>query len=424
MSEARPDRGDSGYGWIMVAVAFGMQALAFGGIGSVGVFLKPLAADFGWSRGEVSAGYTAVALSAAAFGIFWGWLADRRGGRHIALFGVIMMGLSYFALTFTENLLYYYLMHFAFGALGNSAVGTPLFATVGFWFTRNQGLAIGLMAAGGAFGQALFPFLARTLIDIWDWQTAYAAIGITFLALGVPLALLVRDPPSRVRTKGMPPPVTHGEPPPPVPPRVSLPFLSAAAYFCCICMSVPIVHVVALTSDRGIDPTLASTVLSVLMIAGISGRILGGKLADMVGAVPGWMIASAGQTTLVLLFPFTENIWATYVLAAVFGVFYSADMSSILVAGRMLMPARIAAQALGVVVFFGWLGMGTGAWLGGALYDLTGSYVWSYAAAALGGVVNLIILSAFWLRLRGKRVELPRLDDDPGGLASPGMMQP
>ena len=219
MSEARPDRGDSGYGWIMVAVAFGMQALAFGGIGSVGVFLKPLAADFGWSRGEVSAGYTAVALSAAAFGIFWGWLADRRGGRNIALFGVVMMGLSYFALSYTENLLYYYLMHFAFGALGNSAVGTPLFATVGFWFTRNQGLAIGLMAAGGAFGQALFPFIARNLIDIWDWQTAYAAIGITFLAIGVPLALLVRDPPSRAIGKdGQRPPPPIDEIPPPLPP--------------------------------------------------------------------------------------------------------------------------------------------------------------------------------------------------------------
>ncbi len=92
---------DSRFGWLMVIVAFGLQTLAFGGIGSVGVFLKPLAADFGWTRGEVSAGYTAVALSAAGFGILWGWLADRKGGRNIALFGVVMMGLSYFALSMT-----------------------------------------------------------------------------------------------------------------------------------------------------------------------------------------------------------------------------------------------------------------------------------------------------------------------------------
>ncbi|WP_417519886.1 MFS transporter [Minwuia sp.] len=417
-------RSDNGYGWIMVAVGFGLQALAFGGIGSVGVFLKPLAADFGWSRGEVSAGYTAVALSAAAFGILWGWLSDRRGGRRIALFGVIMMGLSYFALSQTGSLWYYYLLHFAFGALGNSAVSTPLFAAVGFWFTRNQGLAIGLMAAGGAFGQAVFPYAARLLIDAYDWQTAYAAIGITFLAVGLPLALLVRDPPSRSVAGGAANAAPSTEPPPPVAVRTTLIFLSAAAFFCCICMSVPIVHVVALVSDRGIDPSLAASVLSVLMIAGIGGRIMGGKLSDMVGAVPAWMIASAGQTLLVLFFPFAEGLWMVYTLAAVFGLFYSADMATILVAGRMLLPARIAAQALGVIVFFGWLGMGTGAWAGGFLFDLTGSYFWSYATAAAGGVVNLLILSVFLTKLRGRRIDLPRFDEDPGGLGSPGLLRP
>ena len=111
-------------------------------------------------------------------------------------------------------------------------------------------------------------------------------------------------------------------------------------------------------------------------------------------------------------------------LAAIFGLFYSADMSTILVAGRMLLPARIAAQALGVVVFFGWLGMGTGAWLGGALFDWTGDYFWSYAAAAAGGVVNLMILSVFLLNLRGRKVRLPEWTEDPGGLASPGMVRP
>lgn len=424
MTDTSQSNGDNPYGWVMVGVGFGLQALAFGGIGSVGVFLKPLAAEFDWSRAEVSAGYTSVALSAAAFGILWGWLSDRKGGRYIALFGVIMMGISYFALSMTGSLWYYYLMHFAFGALGNSAVSTPLFAAVGFWFTRNQGLAIGLMAAGGAFGQAVFPIMAERIMDTWDWQTAYGAIGITFLIIGIPLALLVRDPPSRSVAGGAARAAAISEPAPLVPVRTVLTFLSAAAFFCCICMAVPIVHVIALVSDRGVDPSLAAMVLFVLMIAGISGRILGGKLADMVGAIPAWMIASLGQTLLVLLFPFVDVLRMTFVLAAVFGIFYSADMSTILVAGRMLLPARIAAQALGVVVFFGWLGMGTGAWLGGELFDQTGDYFWSYAAAAAGGVVNLMILSTFLLKLRGRKIVLPKWQEDPGGLASPGLVRP
>lgn len=384
------------YAWIMVAVAFGLQTLSFGGVGSVGVFLKPLTEEFGWSRGEVSAGYSALALSAAAFGILWGWLADRKGARHIALFGVLMMGISFFALSWTGSLWYYYLMYFAFGALGNSAVGTPIYATVGYWFTRNQGLAIGVMAAGGAFGQAVVPFGARLLISAWDWQTAYAIIGVLFLVIGIPLALLVRDPPARqvVANRLAPPqPVTKAENL--APPALVLPFLSAAAFFCCICMSVPIVHTVALVSDRGFAPEAAASVLLVLMIAGIGGRILGGRLADMVGPLNGWMMMSFGQTILVFAFPFVDGLWATWVLAAIFGVVYSGDMASILVTARMMLPARIAARSLGIVIFFGWLGMGTGAWVGGTIFDLAGDYVWSYAVAAGGGIVNLLILMTF-----------------------------
>lgn len=384
------------YAWVMVAVAFGLQTLAFGGVGSVGVFLKPLTAEFGWSRGEASAGYTALALSAALFGIIWGWLADRKGARNIALFGVLMMGISFFALSMTGALWYYYLMYFAFGALGNSAVGTPIYATVGYWFSRNQGLAIGVMAAGGAFGQAVVPFAARLLISAWDWQTAYATIGIGFLVLGIPLALLVRDPPTRIVTVGAGgTPLPAAEPDPPAPPRVVIPFLSSAAFFCCICMAVPIVHTVALVSDRGIAPEAAASVLLVLMIAGIGGRILGGRLADMVGPVNGWMLMSFGQTVLVFAFPFVEGLWATWVLAAAFGLFYSGDMSSILVTARMMIPARIAARSMGIIIFFGWLGMGIGAWVGGFIFDLAGSYVWSYAVAAGGGIVNLLILCGF-----------------------------
>jgi len=160
-------------------------------------------------------------------------------------------------------------------------------------------------------------------------------------------------------------------------------------------MSVPIVHTVALVSDRGVAPEAAASVLLVLMIAGIGGRVLGGRLADMVGPVNGWMLMSLGQTALVFAFPFVDGLWATWILAAIFGVVYSGDMSSILATARLRLPARIAARSLGIVVFFGWLGMGTGAWGGGAIFDVAGNYVWSYAVAAGGGIVNLLILMAF-----------------------------
>ena len=75
-------------------------------------------------------------------------------------------------------------------------------------------------------------------------------------------------------------------------------------------------------------------------------------------------------------------------------------MSSIMVCTRMMVRGRFAARAMSVTSFFGWVGMGGGAFVGGFLFDLTGGYFWSYAFAASAGAVNLLVLTLFYLRVR------------------------
>lgn len=64
------------YGGVMVFVGFSLTAMSFGGFGSVGVFLKPIAAEYDWSRGTTALGYASAAVGTAIFGILWGALAD------------------------------------------------------------------------------------------------------------------------------------------------------------------------------------------------------------------------------------------------------------------------------------------------------------------------------------------------------------
>ena len=66
MSEPSSLPRDPLYGWILVAIVFTLSTLSFGALGAVSVFLKPLAAEFGWGRGETAFGYTAIAFSATA----------------------------------------------------------------------------------------------------------------------------------------------------------------------------------------------------------------------------------------------------------------------------------------------------------------------------------------------------------------------
>jgi MFS family permease len=386
-------------GWRMVWITFVISGLAFGVLGSVGVFLKPLIAEFGWTRGEASFGYTAAAFSAATFGIVWGVVADRIGTRPLVLMGVVFLSLSLFVLSNQTALWQFYLGYGIFGALGLSSVTGPLYASIGHWFSRNAGLAMGVMASGAAVGQGAIPFIARYLITDYGWQTAYFAMACVYIVVGLPMALLIKDPPSRIaarKSKG----AAADEQVFVLPPREIVTWISCAVVFCCICMSVPIVHVVAMTSDRGVDPQSAAAVLLLIMLAGAFGRILGGKVADMTGVLKAFLMMSLGQTVLVIWFPHVEALWLLYGFSILFGIFYSGVMATILVSLRVLVPARHAALAMGVGGFFGWAGMGLGGYFGGVIFDATGDYVWSFSTAALAGAVNLMILAALFLRVR------------------------
>jgi MFS family permease len=393
-----------GYKWVMVAVAFSLGVFSFGALGSVGVFLKPLAAEFGWSRGGLSFGYTALTLATALSAIFWGMIADRYGTRWMTLFGAAAMGVAMFLLSTTHSLAEYYLYYFLFGALGHGAITGPLMANVSLWFTRNIGLAIGLGVAGGAIGQGLVPFIARALIDNYGWQSAYAALGLGYLCIALPIALLVRDSPRRHAAHASEPPRMRDGSVFPLPPMIVVAWIASAVVFCCITMSVPIVHVVPLLTDKGMAREEAVTVLFILMIAGAFGRVFGGQLADRIGALPAYATMSLGQTLCVFLFPHVDNIVAIYALGIAFGIFFSGDMAAFLVCVRMMVPTRFMARAMAVVSMFGWIGMGIGGWEGGAVFDLTGNYAWSFAIGSIAGVVNLTILSMFYLNIqRGLR---------------------
>jgi MFS family permease len=177
-------------------------------------------------------------------------------------------------------------------------------------------------------------------------------------------------------------------------PRVTLiGWLCVAAMLCCICMGTPIVHVAALGGELGFAPREAAGLLTIMMVFGMAGRIGFGKIADRLGNLRTYFIASLGQTLLAFLFPLVTSKPGLYVLSAAFGVVFSGAMTSfILCAREWASPQRIG-LAIGTVMFFGWIGMASGSWQGGLFYDLCGDYQWSFANASLAGVANLLVLA-------------------------------
>ncbi|MDA1073885.1 MAG: MFS transporter [Proteobacteria bacterium] len=390
---------DPPYAWVMVAVVFLLSGLAFGMASGLSVFIKPLSAEFGWGRGEAASGYSMLAMSSAIAGVFWGFIADRWGSRYFGIVGALCMPLALYLLSTTGALWQFNASCFLFGALGTAMVSSPLYANVGFWFRHRPGLAIGVMASGGAVGQGIVPYLAALLIEADGWRSAFTTLSIGYLIVLLPVALLVRESPSRQESRLAASPFASTG----MSDFEAITWISVAVIFCCNCMSVPIVHLVPMLTDRGLPADQAASVLMTLMLCGALVRVLGGRLCDSIGALPAYMFMSAGQTLFAFAFPHIEGSISLYALAAVFGFTFSGVMSSILVCTRMMVSAGFAARAMSITSFFGWLGMGMGAFMGGVFFDWYENYTQAFAYASLMGVVNLLILSAFYTRVRNRR---------------------
>jgi MFS family permease len=392
------------YGWVMVFAAAILIGLGIGGIASIAIILKPLAAEFGWSRANVSLAYTVASIATAVVGVYFGRVADQHGVRLLAWIGTLTFGLSLIALSFQTSLWHLYAGFAIFGGLGISTTLIPLTSSVSLWFDANRGLAVGVATAGASVGQALVPLIAGLLVVDFGWRDTFLYLGIGFLVIGIPVAILVRDPVVKSGNAGsMSGPAIDRDISPSISPSPAIAWISFAAIFCCFCMSVPLVHVAALANDVGISPEHAAGVLTTLLIAGAAGRVIVGRLADRTSALLAYMLASFTQTVAVLWFTQMTSVTGFYVVAIVFGTGFGGVMTSFLLTIRSLVPTNMAGLAMAIVILFAWTGMGLGAYIGGLLFDLSGNYFASFALAAVAGVINLSITSALFIRLRRVR---------------------
>jgi MFS family permease len=392
------------YGWVIVAIATTALALGFGTNVTVPVLVKPFEEEFGWSRAAISMAYTALTIGAAAGGLFWGTMSDKVGAKRIAIFGSVMLSGAMLLISLQSQLWAIYILYFIIGGFGFACMFTPLLALTGLWFNRRKGLAFGIVTAGGAVGQGVAPMIFQMMISHSNWREAIFYMGVGYFFLLVPLMFLLRPPPvlessasaisqSDTNLWG----IDH---------NISLPWLASAGVFCCICMAVPIVHLIPLGIGLKLSPQTAASLLLTLMICGMFGRLFFGSLSDRIGALYTYIIASFIQTCMVFWFTQTSSLPLLYVISAVFGFGFAGVMTSLLICAREAAPLRITGFATALVSTTAWIGMGIGSYQGGYLFDVTGNYSWSYGVGAIAGMINLVIvLSLIWY-LHGSRGEV------------------
>lgn len=380
--------------WFIVIAAALMLALILGTlVNGLTAFFIPMELAEGWKRADIAAinsfGLLGLALGSAVMG----FVADRVGLRAICVTAALVMSACLITASQVSAPWQASLVFFLAGVFAGGAIFAPLFAAVGNWFPGMAGVAIGIAAAGQAVGQGGVPFLSAYLIEAFGWRGALQALGVATFVILAPLATLMREAPATGAA-------AVGSAAPPIPPHLAVPILSLASFACCVCMAVPLMHLMPLIQGFCIPATDAGSVMLAMLVAAIAGRIAYGKLCDVIGPVQSWAVASFLQTVGVVAFTQFETLRGFMVFGIVYGFAYAGVMTSILVSARALTPAHRRASLMGIILSFAWLGHAFGGFQGAAMFDWTGSYVPGFVAGSVAGVVNLLLVGLLLFLVR------------------------
>jgi len=242
------------------------------------IFLKPLAAEFGWSRESVSAAFGIAALAVAACSPPLGWLLDRYPARRIILPCLTVFGCAFASLALmTRHLWHLYAIFLILGVVGNGTAHLAYSRALTTWFQRRRGVAFSILLGGGAVGAIVLPPIAEALIHSVGWRASFAILGGGVLAVGLPCGSRVRERSHAARSVAVPAggvSVKEG-----VRSRVFW-IIVAELFLISIGQNGAITHLSALLTDRGISARDAAFAVSAMGGAILAGRLLTGWLLD------------------------------------------------------------------------------------------------------------------------------------------------
>ncbi len=356
-----------------------------------GLWLQPITMDRGWSRETFA---FAIAIQNMAWGLagpLAGMVADRYGAWRVLIVGtlfyaagLVLMGLATSGLAFTGSA----------GILIGLAHSGTTYAIVYGVVGRNvaperRSRAMGLVAAAGSFGQFLMLPVENWLIGGWGWQNALLVLGCLVLAI-IPLSFGLKErlAPSTATQQSIGQAV-----------REAFGYASfrwlMAGYFVCGFQVVFIgLHLPSYLKDKGMSPEVATTALALIGLFNVFGTYSAGLLGERIAkthVLSGIYLLRAVVIVAFLLAPLSA--WSVYLFAAAMGLLWLSTVPPTNAVVAQIFGVQYLSMLSGFVFVSHQVGSFLGAWLGGKLFDASGSYdlVW-WLAVGLGVFAALVNL--------------------------------
>jgi MFS family permease len=386
--------------WTVASVSLFAMLMAYGAPWITIVALSDIAAEAGGARSVPSLASSLAWYGAGIGGIIMGRVADRIGTRWTVLNGALMIGVGLWLSSFGPNWPLWIGHGLFIGLLGLGGINAPLYVYVSRWFDRRRGSAMALISSGSYLAGAMWPTLFERAIAWMGWRQTMLSYLFVEIVVIVPLALLyLRPPPEVIHPATAPASGAHREPVLGLPPNVMFAMLCAASVLCCIPMSIPQNHLVAFCGDLGISRTIGAAMLSLLLGTAFLSRQLWGLISDRIGGLRTVLIGSVAQTISMMGFLLTQRETGLFTVAVFFGLGFSGIIPAYVLARREHFPASEASWRIPTLLLFSGMGMASGGWLAGLLYDHFGYYAPAFAAGIGSSILNGLIVGALVLRM-------------------------
>jgi sugar phosphate permease len=308
-----------------------------------------------------------------------------------------------------------------------SSVGRSVFILVSTtlitrWFVKRRGIAMGITMSGSGLGPFILSPVVTWMIVRWDWQTAFVMQATVMTIVVVLMCFVLRNYPQDMGLKpygaapDVPVPPTPQAAPDRKPSSESIGqlwsrvlrmqgfwSLSMINFFCCMCHSIPLVHVVGFAESSGLSAFAAAWVLSLMSLSSIAGRIAWGLFADRHGVRLTLFFTLFIQGSLVLWLVNTQDPVIFFLYAVVWGFGFGGVNTQYGVVARELYGSRYFGPGFSGQMCFAMIGMAGGGFLGGYLYDLSSSYVASWLVSFGSGLISSLL--AMDLLVQNERVQ-------------------
>ncbi len=371
-------------GCLIALVGFGVRAV-------FGLFLDPMTETRGWDRETFA---LAMAIQNLLWGMglpFAGALADRFGPVRVIAAGALVYALGVWGMTQAQAPLALYVTGGVLTGLGVAftAFSIALASMARVVGPERRSLALGLGTAAGSMGQVLFSPLSQAWISAYGWNDALLILAAMTLAL-IPLAVLLPNQTAprgeAVSEQSLRDALREARR------HRGYVLLTLGFFVCGFHVSFITVHFPAYTRDIGLGPQVGAYAISLVGLFNILGSLLSGAVGQRWSKKLGLsaIYALRAVTIAALLFAAKTEL-TIYLFAATMGILWLSTIPLTTGIVAQVFGVRYMATLFGIVFFSHQIGSFMGVWLGGWIYDATGSYDLMWWAGVFFGIAAAIV---------------------------------